>query len=731
MNFRDLLEKYEFPTLYIDALTASGITTLHPPQIDAVQAGVLDRRNMILSVPTASGKTLIAELAMLKALKDNPNQRCLYIAPLKALAAEKHREFSKKYAPLGLKVGLAVGDHDSPGAMLKNYPILIATAEKIDSLLRSRSEWLIQGLSVLVLDEIHTLNDPSRGPTLEILTTRMRQLNPTMHVLGLSATVANAKELAGWLDAAAVESAWRPIPLNEGVYYNGRLTFSEGQVRIIDEAAPDDVQQLVMDTLKSSGTRNKGLEARKGQALVFVNSRRSTQAVAREMCPWVTTLLSPEDKKALAVLSKEASPAMDATHICKKLSDTLLHGVAFHHAGLRPGQRELIEENFKSGLIRIIACTPTLAAGVNLPARRAIVRDAKRYAAGSGQVFIPASEYKQCAGRAGRPQYDDFGEAVLIAKSLSDQDALFERFILAPPEPVISKLADEAELRKHILASIAAGYVNDVKGMFDFLERTFLSYQNTHVNLIDLVGNIFDFLHREKFIEKSGFRFFATPFGNRVSRLYIDPISAIILRKGLARAAAGKSFSGIGLLHLIASTPDSEMLSVGKKNQEELVDFVASVEDELLLEREDVEVFNDYYTALAIMKTVWLLYRWMQEEHEEYLCDRFDIGPGDIFRHTESAQWLLYSAQSIAEVFQFNQLTFFLEDLRRRVQYGIKEELLPLARLKGIGRIRARLLFANGISSAKEIKTLSEETLARIKGIGPALAKDLLKQVGD
>ena len=717
MKLEDVLTEYKFPPDYVEALLGTGIKTLHPPQVDAIKAGVLDGDNLVMAVPTASGKTLIGELAMLKAIFEKGG-RCLYIAPLKALASEKHKEFTRKYAKLGIKVGLAIGDLDSPSQYLKDYQILIATAEKVDSLLRARSEWLIQNLSVVVLDEIHTLGDPSRGPTLEVLTTRMKLLNPNMQILALSATVANADEMAGWLEAECVRSTWRPIPLHEGVFYNDRLTYESGNVRVIREDAPDDVQKLVMDTLRG-----------KGQVLVFVNSRRSTQAVARELCSWVDALLTDEERTKLIEISKHAAPALDATHICKKLSDVLKHGVAFHHAGLRPSQRELVEENFKANLIKVICCTPTLAAGVNLPARRAIIRDAKRFSAGSGSVFIAASEYKQCAGRAGRPQYDDYGEAVLIAKSLSDQNALFERFILAPPEPVCSQLADEAELRKHVLASIASGYVNDVNGMFEFMEHTFLAFQRNGVGLVELIGNIFDFLHTEGFIEKSGFHYFPTPFGSRTSRLYIDPISALVIKKALEKVHDGKSFSSIGLLHMIATCPDSEMLSVGQKDMEDMEDFLTKVEDELILSRDDVSMLEDHYTALGVLKTVKLLLRWMNEEKEEEICEAFGIGPGDIFRHTESAQWLLYAAQSIAEVFHFKKLTFFLEDLKNRVRYGIKEELLDLTRLKGIGRIRSRILFDHGFQKPADLKNATVDDIGKIRGIGVALARDILQQI--
>lgn len=771
MDIPNTLDKYRFPPDFREAVLAGGVRTFHPPQADAINAGVLEGENLVMAVPTASGKTLIAELAILKALSTSTlsgreevgpspspgGRRCLYIAPLKALASEKYKDFKTKYERLGITFGIAIGDLDSPSHYLKKYDVIIATSEKVDSMLRSRADWLAESLAVVIFDEIHVLGDPARGPTLEILATRLRLLNPQAQLLALSATVPNAAEMADWLGAKCVVSSWRPIPLNEGVFLNERLTYAEGHVRLIKEDAPDEVQKLVMDTLKQragsqeTGEKNKGKRSRppknpaeaqtspgsappapgtkKGQALVFVNSRRSTQAVARELCRWVDTLLTGEERARLEAISRTLAPALDSTKICQKLAEVVRHGVAFHHAGLKPGQREAVEENFKAGLIKVICSTPTLAAGVNLPARRVIVRDTKRYASGAGSVFIPAAEYKQCAGRAGRPQYDDHGEAVLIARSQAEQNALFDRFILAPLEPVDSQLAEESALRKHILAALASGYVHDVNSMFAFLEHTFLAHQRRGVNLVDLIANIFDFLHAEQFIEKSGFRYFATPFGARVSRLYLDPVSGLVIKRGLARAAAGRSFSGIGLLHLVCSCPDSERLSVGKNDYEELDSFGNQVQEELLLTRDDIESLGDLYTALGVLKTVWLLLRWMEEEREEDLCDRFNVGPGDVFRHTESAQWLLYSAQSIAEVFQFKKLTFFLEGLRNRVRYGIKEELLELASLKGVGRVRSRLLFANGFEKLADLRFTTVEELGRIRGIGSALAQDILKQL--
>lgn len=719
MNFQKILREASFSEEAQNIFLSSGIKELYPPQAEAVEKGVLKGNNLLMSVPTAAGKTLIAELCMVHAIL-NGRGRCLYIAPLKALASEKYHEFKKKYAPLGIETGLAIGDIDSPGGHLNRYQILVATAEKADSLLRNKAKWLIDALGVVVLDEIHFINDGSRGPTMEILIARIRQLNPNVQLLALSATVKNAAELAGWLNAELVQSAWRPIPLKEGIYHREAIDFHGYGQRLITEDADDDVSKLALDTLRGGG-----------QALIFVNSRRSAQAVARQVCKAVAPILRPKEKQELLKLSKKIAGASgDATKICLKLAETVAHGAAFHHAGLKPRQRELVEEYFKTGLIKVIGCTPTLAAGVNLPARRAIIRDCKRFEMGLGAAYIPTSEYKQCAGRAGRPQYDEYGEAVLIAKTESEAGALFDRYILAGPEPVISKLSNEASLRIHILASIAGGYIHDINGMLDFIQHTFLYHQKIEPNLLEVISDIFEFLRREEFIEKSsGYRFFATPLGALTSRLYIDPLSAIMLRDGLKLIDERKPYSPVGVLHLVTCCPDGPALNAGKKDREDAEVFASHFSGELLLTPDNCAALDDLYSYLRTIKTTWMLNQWIEEDKEDTLCEQFGIGPGDIYRHVESTRWLLYAAARIAELLRQRTLTFQLEDLRQRVIYGVKDELLDLCSLKGVGRVRARHLLRHGISKVNDFHRRTVEDIAAIPSIGKALANRIFEQI--
>ncbi len=721
MKLLDVLKKYNFPASVTDIFRGLGIEELYPPQTAAINKGILEGKSLLMSVPTAAGKTLIAELCMLHSIV-HAGGRCLYIAPLKALASEKFEDFRAKYSPLGIHVGLAIGDLDTPvhERALARYQILIATAEKVDSLLRSKASSLISNLTVVVLDEIHFINDGSRGPVMEILTARIKQMNPKVQFLALSATVKNADELADWLQAEYIKSTWRPIPLKEGVYFNETIQFDKYGTRLVREEAEDDLSKITLDTLRG-----------KGQVLIFVNSRRSAQAASRQIAPAVDRTLKPEEKKQLVTLSKEIiGPPSHATKVCRKLAEVILHGSAFHHAGLKPVQRKLIEDHFKKNLIKVICSTPTLAAGVNLPARRAIIRDCKRFESGLGMSYIPTSEYKQCAGRAGRPQYDDYGEAVLIAKSFSETQTLFDKYIHADPEPVISKLGEEAALRIHILASIAAGYVHDIKEMFEFLSHTFLSHQRLTPNLLELVTRIFDFLLKEKFIEKNGFRFFATTFGQAVSRLYIDPITALTLRNGLKKLNSRKEgFTSLGMLHLITCCPDSPILNVGQSDYEEVEAFASHHKEELIVTPDDVDIVGEFEFYVATLKTAWMLSQWTEEEKEETICDQFGIGPGDVYRHLESAEWLLHAAVIVADLFGFRNIVFALDKLKQRITYGIKEELLELAQLKGVGRVRARNLYASGFKSLKELKFSSAEELSKVGQIGKALAKDIMEQV--
>lgn len=203
-------------------ILSSEYTTLRPAQEKSLKKGLLAGKSMLICTPTASGKTLIAELAALKSIM-NREGKAIYIVPLKALATEKFKDFKKRYGEF-IKVGLSIGDLDAKDPYLAEYDLIVATSEKLDSLIRHRSPWISE-VGVVVVDEIHLMNDPSRGPTLEILITILRQLLKDVQIVALSATIGNPKELAEWLNAELVEDDWRPVKLYKGVSFGGSVEF--------------------------------------------------------------------------------------------------------------------------------------------------------------------------------------------------------------------------------------------------------------------------------------------------------------------------------------------------------------------------------------------------------------------------------------------------------------------------------------------------------------------------
>jgi len=215
--------KEHIPADLYNVLDKDGITHLRPAQRKAIKAGLLDGKNLLVCTPTASGKTLIAELAGVSSIMERQG-KCIYIVPLKSLATEKYREFKKKYEKF-FKVALSIGDMDAADPYLKDFDMIISTSEKVDSLIRHRADWL-RDIKTVVVDEIHLLNDPGRGPTLEILITILRQLLKNVQILGLSATIGNPEELSSWLDAELVIDTWRPVELKKGVYLDGKIEFS-------------------------------------------------------------------------------------------------------------------------------------------------------------------------------------------------------------------------------------------------------------------------------------------------------------------------------------------------------------------------------------------------------------------------------------------------------------------------------------------------------------------------
>src|SRR6058998_908436 len=706
----------------VQLLEGEALDQLYPPQEDAIAAGVLDGKNLVLASPTASGKTLVAEVCILKHTLEK-NGKAIYLAPLRALASEKFKEFQKYSSikkPSGehLRVGISTGDYDSSDPWLGRYDIIISTNEKADSLLRHRAPWMNE-LSLVVADEIHLLTEHERGPTLEVVLTRLTEINPNIQVLALSATVRNAEEVGEWLHAGSVTTEWRPVPLKEGIYHEGQLQFKDGSSRIIPGGTKAPVLDIALDVLAAGG-----------QALIFTETRRSAVEMGRKASVAVKPRLSKIEERSLNTIAERILSAGEKTRLGEALASQVASGAGFHHAGLTGVHRGVVESAFRDGSIKVLAATPTLAAGVNLPARTVVISSYERFESGHGRYPISVLEYKQFGGRAGRPKYDKYGESVLIARNQDEADWLMENYVIAQPEKLWSKLAVERILRPHVLSTVAAGYAKTEEGLYEFFGRTFYAHQYGPRMIKGKIGEVLKFLAKEEMVVMEGRDLEASKFGKRVSELYIDPMSAVIIRDGLYNRA--KKMTDFSLLHLISRTPDLAPRPRPRSSEMDKLGIMAESQSDEIMgyapnQFEDPIAYDEF---LSELKASLVLSDWISEFTEDQILETRKVEPGDLLRLVQGTEWLVFAAQELARLFGHKDLLANMEMLRVRVSKGVRSELVKLVGLEGVGRVRARMMYNAGFKSVEDIKQRSLTELMTVPTIGPALAKRIKEQAG-
>ncbi|MED5485227.1 MAG: DEAD/DEAH box helicase, partial [Candidatus Thermoplasmatota archaeon] len=353
------ISKLKIPTLAKKFIQEKwGISELYPPQKEALKP-VLKGENTLISIPTASGKSLIAYLGIIQNLLiKNVGSKAVYIVPLKALAGEKFSELSEIGKFLNLKVGLALGDRDGENTNINNADIIICTSEKFDSIMRNRPE-IMQGLSIIIADEVHLIHDFSRGPTMEINLTRFLFSNKNVQIIALSATIGNSVELAKWLQAKLIVSTWRPVILEQSTLANidleARKRISSSKETMTKLPPPRTLKgpasQPMVAALEDSLEQNI-------QSLIFVSTRRSAQSLARKLSERVVKKWKKENLEnkinELRGLKKELKQIGDDSSISDSLLSIISGGIAFHHAGLNGKQRRFIEDAFRNKKISCI-----------------------------------------------------------------------------------------------------------------------------------------------------------------------------------------------------------------------------------------------------------------------------------------------------------------------------------------------------------------------------------------
>jgi len=490
----------------------------------------------------------------------------------------------------------------------------------------------------------------------------------------------------------------------------------------------DAIIDIALDTVK-----------KKKQALIFVGTKRSAEKQAEEIGKKIkkeSAELINLSEKILKVLSKP-------TKQCERLAKCIKNGVSFHHAGLAQKQKDIIEDAFRDGNVRIICCTPTLAAGVDLPAFRTIIKDLKRYGGKFGMNYIPVLEYLQMAGRAGRPKFDKYGEAILIAKTESEKDEIYSRYVLGEPEDIFSKLAVEPVLRTALLSLISTGFVSSEKEIMDFFAKSFWAHQFKDMDeLEEKIRRMLGLLEEWEFIKSNSdgndftaadtiedYVYKPTILGKRTAELYVDPLTAHKIVKALHKAMALKILKPFSFLHMISSTLEMRpRLSVRAKEFEEIQEQSAQYES-YLLENEPSVYEPEYEDFLEAIKTALMFESWIEEKTEEYILETFNVRPGELNMKLNNGDWLLYCSEEICRILNFKKIIKDVRKARLRLKYGVKEELMSLLKLEGVGRARARKLFRNKLKNIQDIKKIDVGKLAMV--LGPRMAAKIKEQLGE
>ncbi|MCX8188408.1 MAG: DEAD/DEAH box helicase [Nitrososphaeria archaeon] len=697
-----------------------GYHTLYPPQEEAVKKGVLNGKNVLLTTPTASGKTLIALMCAAKAVLEN--KKVIYLTPLKALANEKYEEFKSlsilsKTDGSNPTIAISTGDYDVRDDYLKEKDVLILTNEKFDSMIRHDPSW-VERIGLVIFDEIHLLNDDDRGPVIEILISHFLSHSIKPQIIALSATVSNYKDIASWIGAETVNISWRPVKLIEGVYQNGQIFFYDGQKFETLRSNYGPAIDVAYTMLKEGG-----------QVLIFSDNRKNAVSLAEKATVVSSKFLSVLEAEKLKEFYEKIIASEELTGIGQRLANCVLKGSAFHHAGLSHSHRTLIEESFKEGYIKILCATPTLAAGVNLPARTVVINSLARYHSECGQSEdISVLEYKQLCGRAGRPKYDNVGYAITVLRS-GDPKTFFEHYVKGSPEPIYSKLINTETLRNHVLATIVRFPGLTEKELYNFFSNTLLGYQRRPQFVLSKIKSCLSYLKLNDLIEEEGERYISTEFGKNISFLYISTSTGIHYKTIFEeyKNIKNKNINDEDLI-LLSAVSSGDFQPKFYLRHSDYSEFKSFIENNLM------SIFNifanlDFKCFEYVGRSFLSLKSWINEETENEIYEKFSIEPGDLYRQVESAHWLVHAFTKLSNLFGIRSLQSVSSSLEERLRYGVKKELLELTKLEGIGRVRARILFFNGYKTIDDLKKAKEQDLAKIPKLGPIIAKKIKEQL--
>lgn len=705
----------ELPTEALELLGKS-YEGLNRMQADSVRAGILEGRSVLVSAPTSGGKTLVALLAILACLSRGAG-RAVYLCPMRSLAAEQYRELRSlediKINGRAPRVAMTTGDDGAGKGKLAGADVVVMTNERLDALMRKDKRWR-ERIGLVVVDEVHMVGDAGRGPVLETVVAHAKSMGSRPQLVGLSATAPNADELAEWLGAALVKSEERPVPLREGVYDGEKVRMEHGEGLRVERDA------------KYAPAVRVGIASALGKdkTLVFADTKPHAVAWAKKAAEVIGPRLSGREREGLRELAGRIAAAGDEpTETVRALIFCVRRGVAFHHAGLGQRHREAVERGFREGAVRLVVSTPTLAVGVNLPAMRVVVSRLTRYDPGENrQVPISVREYKQMAGRAGRPQYGEWGEAIIVSDA-GGAELAWKRYIRGRPERVRSHIAGGTSMTAHLLSLVT---INPGMAKED-IARFFLMYlariQEGTARISQAVERGLQFLHRGGFVtreQRGGSVLFApTELGRLATGMYVEPPVALRLLEAARVSTSGERHT-LGLIYAAISRGTTIRIGIRESDAAALKEVLDGNEDDLFRAirdgRDDVE------------RSTLALWRWTDGARILRIAEALEVEEGTLHAIVRAALPPVRFIGEAARLEGNTGLAGEARELAARIEHGVRPELLDLVGLRHIGRAHAERLHGKGYASRESLRGMSPKRLAGIIRVGERIAGEILEQ---
>ncbi|XP_059133121.1 DNA polymerase theta [Peromyscus eremicus] len=750
-----LLANWGLPKAVLEKYHSFGVKKMFEWQAECLLLGqVLEGKNLVYSAPTSAGKTLVAELLILKRVLEM-RKKALFILPFVSVAKEKKFYLQSLFQEVGIKVDGYMGSTSPPGRF-SSLDIAVCTIERANGLInRLIEENKMDLLGMVVVDELHMLGDSHRGYLLELLLTKIcyvtrksascredsaSALSNAVQIVGMSATLPNLQLVASWLNAELYHTDFRPVPLLESIKIGNSIY--DSSMKLVREFQPllqvkgdeDHIVSLCYETIRDNHSVLLFCPSKKWCEKVadiiareFYNLHHQPEGLVKPSeCPPVNL----QHKSLLEVLDqlKRSPSGLDSV-----LKNTVPWGVAFHHAGLTFEERDIIEGAFRQGLIRVLAATSTLSSGVNLPARRVIIRTPV-----FGGQPLDILTYKQMVGRAGRKGVDTMGESILVCKNSEKSKGI--ALLRGSLEPVHSCLQSQGEVTasmiRAILEIIVGGVASTSQDMQTYASCTFLAAgvkegrQGIRRNQDDVQLGAIDacvtWLLENEFIQVTepsdgagGKVYQPTHLGSATLSSSLSPTDTLDIFADLQRAMKGFVLENdLHIVYLVTPVFEDwagidwyrffclwEKLPTSMKRVAELVGveegFLARCVKGKVVARTErqhrqMAVHKRFFTSLVLLDLISEVP--LKEINQKYGCNR-----GQIQSLQQSAAVYAGMITVFSNRLGWHNMELLLSQFQKRLTFGIQRELCDLIRISLLNAQRARFLYASGFLTVADL----------------------------